>query len=1476
MKKTSKRSLNAVLAFILALNMSGCSWFGGDDEEDSKDITKHDEDKDKNKDKDDKKDDKEKKDDEDKETDKVDEKDNDDRVIHYTGGDRYQPNYPVTQPSTTPSKPQENPKPNHPVVPDVVKTDFTKLHALLVEYKEMDLSGYTPNSVSTFQKAMKHAENVLNTPSATQHTVDQEIQVLSNAKNQLVSIADFTELSKALEKAKNINVEEYTPISVSTLKNITETATSSLNDKNISQKEVNKITESLNTAMNGLVLRANFADLKETIDKAKGIQDAEYTDASLSPMYTSLKQAENVLNNLNASQKAVDEANKNLNKTLDALVKYVAPDTAELQALVVQAKAYKENEYSTSSYTTLKNAIKNAESTLDIKKVTADQIVKATNQLQNAINDLGVDVSVLNHELSKAKALNENTYTPSSYKVLQDIVDETEAFLLDTHKQFEIDEQTSKLNSAVSQLVKRADKKDLEKAITDAKAKYTGDYTTTTMNVLKQAVSEAELIYNDLNATQEQVSNATKSVKDAISQLKLVIHKEKLQEAIDKTKDVKEADYTPNSYAPFKIAYEQAVRINADENASQEQVDACTQALESTFTNLVERADVSVLNQKITDANAIDQDQYTDASLVDFNKELAKASELIKDLNVTQEQIDQQLTALSDAMNSLVDYIAPNMDAINQAIANAEAVKDTDWSTNSYQSMKEKLDSAKEIIVKKKVTQEEIDQAYDELVSAYNALSVDLSDLNQTLSNAKNYQEVNYTLDSFQVLQDAITQTENFLKNTHTQADINTEVASLQSAINQLVLFKEADKTALVNAIDQAKALNENDYTPNSYVDFKDALTNAETVNKEYRATVDEIQSAINTLESAKANLVKRANTTALSQAITEAKAKYDAGYTTASIDALKQVVADAEALLSNANATQSDVDSKTNAINQAIADLIKLGDKTALSNLIDELDALHESDYTPVSWASASLGTVIDDAKEIRDKSEATETEVNTALDALTNAKAKLVKKVDITELETEITKAKAEVSKGYTTQSVSDLNDAITTAEAVKNNPNASATEVSNALTALKNAISNLRVDVSSLVSEINTAKAVDTTGKKPSTITVLNDAIKEAETMKDDTSITFEQMNQMIQKLKDAVNGLQDVTDVSELQTKVNEVKALDKNDYTLESYSQLEVVLQEAITALANENITTNEVNEMIRKLETAIDNLEYVPTVSSKHKELEKVVAEADALLANTNIQAPSNLKKVLQERVTVAKDFLDDPMDQLTIEDLQQQIDIVTARMKDYTDNQYDVQGMITQAQAKVAEFKALNPDEYSSDSYATVEYYSGLLESYIESGIYEDIKAGYNWLVEEMANLEPRDTNTYVNEQAPGEVLALLNAERKAQGLGELTLDSTLCQATTIRATEAQYQTGDFGDWAHKRPDGRSWTTVLDEVGDMSSYHGENAARGQASGESLYNAWYNSQGHRDNMMNPEFTKVGISMIKVGEGSWVSYMILSN
>ena len=63
-------------------------------------------------------------------------------------------------------------------------------------------------------------------------------------------------------------------------------------------------------------------------------------------------------------------------------------------------------------------------------------------------------------------------------------------------------------------------------------------------------------------------------------------------------------------------------------------------------------------------SNAINQDYYTDASLVDFIKELANAKELVKDLNTTQDDVDQQLTSLTNSMDSLVAYVAPNLDAI--------------------------------------------------------------------------------------------------------------------------------------------------------------------------------------------------------------------------------------------------------------------------------------------------------------------------------------------------------------------------------------------------------------------------------------------------------------------------------------------------------------------------------------------------------------------------------------------------------------------------------------------------------------------------------------------------------------------------------------------------------------------------------------------------------------------------------------------
>ena len=66
-----------------------------------------------------------------------------------------------------------------------------------------------------------------------------------------------------------------------------------------------------------------------------------------------------------------------------------------------------------------------------------------------------------------------------------------------------------------------------------------------------------------------------------------LIDKSVLEETIEAYKDVDANAYTPESYAAFKEAYDQAVVVLNDERATQEQIDAACQALTTAYENLV-------------------------------------------------------------------------------------------------------------------------------------------------------------------------------------------------------------------------------------------------------------------------------------------------------------------------------------------------------------------------------------------------------------------------------------------------------------------------------------------------------------------------------------------------------------------------------------------------------------------------------------------------------------------------------------------------------------------------------------------------------------------------------------------------------------------------------------------------------------------------------------------------------------------------
>jgi len=110
-------------------------------------------------------------------------------------------------------------------------------------------------------------------------------------------------------------------------------------------------------------------------------------------------------------------------------------------------------------------------------------------------------------------------------------------------------------------------------------------------------------------------------------------------------------------------------------------------------------------------------------------------------------------------------------------------------------------------------------------------------------------------------------------------------------------------------------------------------------------------------------------------------------------------------------------------------------------------------------------------------------------------------------------------------------------------------------------------------------------------------------------------------------------------------------------------------------------------------------------------------------------------------------------------------------------------------------------------------------------------------------------------------EVVDLVNAERAKEGLSPLTLDTKVSAAAQVRAKECEQS------FSHTRPNGSSFATALKEQNVSYRNAGENIAWGQRSPEAVMNAWMNSSGHRANIMNANFTTIGVGYYQNANGT---------
>lgn len=98
-----------------------------------------------------------------------------------------------------------------------------------------------------------------------------------------------------------------------------------------------------------------------------------------------------------------------------------------------------------------------------------------------------------------------------------------------------------------------------------------------------------------------------------------------------------------------------------------------------------------------------------------------------------------------------------------------------------------------------------------------------------------------------------------------------------------------------------------------------------------------------------------------------------------------------------------------------------------------------------------------------------------------------------------------------------------------------------------------------------------------------------------------------------------------------------------------------------------------------------------------------------------------------------------------------------------------------------------------------------------------------------------------------------MVNAERAKAGLAPLTLDQELSANAAVRAEEIVHA------FSHTRPNGSAFSSAI-----TISYRraGENIAYGYPTAEAVMDGWMNSSGHRANILQSSFTKIGVGVVQ--------------
>lgn len=377
--------------------------------------------------------------------------------------------------------------------------------------------------------------------------------------------------------------------------------------------------------------------------------------------------------------------------------------------------------------------------------------------------------------------------------------------------------------------------------------------------------------------------------------------------------------------------------------------------------------------------------------------------------------------------------------------------------------------------------------------------------------------------------------------------EIKIEWGNVTPTIYELITITDEyvnapNKSELQEYVSSLNDIVEEDYTADSYNQFKDAKEKAEATLASNTATQKEIDDALNELKAAKEALVKSINKKALQLTVDYAGRVVNEGalenVIPVVVEEFNSAYEAAKEVLENKDSTQVEVNEAVRKLTSAIEKLeFKKGNKETLKALIDSVEALNKDGYTTESWnalqAQLELANgVFNDENAMQEEVDKATKDLQGAIDSL------VVYNVNIKELQSLVEEVSKLEEEKYIASTWTKFTAALNKANEILDKVQPTQEEVDAAYNELFNARLDLRLipDKSILEGLVTEATNIDASLYSKESIEKLNEQLAKAKEILSDEEATQESVDSVEESLRAAIDGLE----------KVDE----DKNDGTVD--------------------------------------------------------------------------------------------------------------------------------------------------------------------------------------------------------------------------------------------------------------------------------------------------------------------------------------